>query len=193
MSLLAISLLGAAAAMIFGLLITLPLELRENRWRSIAFSMPFSILIANLFLNPLTIVGGVYGLLSVFFFALVWRSALSHYCASGVCRMIYGNANLRTGVHADFRGARSFKEQGDLDEAVRLAELELIKEPNHYQGLHLLAQLHGERGDLAETAATLERILRVNTLTREQRQFVKREWDYVEEQRLVRELNRKAA
>lgn len=81
---------------------------------------------------------------------------------------LHSESGEHSGPWADFKYARIAKRDGEWTEAVRLTKIELEKEPEHYEGLLLLATIYAHMGKHDQVVQTLDELLNVSTLTDEQ-------------------------
>jgi hypothetical protein len=160
---------ACAATVAIGLAVTHPLELRAWRWTRIGLSLPIVVLIVSIFCG----LEGFRGYFAMWGFALLgflWMEPMAYAATEGVQHIIFGDdTRASSGVRATFSGARALRRHGDLDEAIRLTEAELEKEPKSYEGLMLLSELFEETGEHGKAAAALEQLIDSGALTAEQR------------------------
>lgn len=82
---------------------------------------------------------------------------------------IVGFLNSEPGKHSgalpDFRFARSFMRDGDLEEAASYTKGELEKDPENYEGLMLLASIYAQMGKHALAICTLDTLLKSSIIT----------------------------
>jgi hypothetical protein len=71
--------------------------------------------------------------------------------------------------HPEFSGVRQARKVGRIDEAINLALPELEKDPGHYEGNYLLAEIYWERREINAAFFCLARILDNPQCTAEQR------------------------
>ena len=105
---------------------------------------------------------------------LVWAGNLSYYSSKWIVDSLLGfGVSKRSlgGFRPDFRYARSLGRDGRFDEAIHLAQEELLKDPQHFEGLLLLATLYHEKGLFDQAAEQLAVILRNPQATAEQKQM----------------------
>ncbi|MGZ8920106.1 MAG: tetratricopeptide repeat protein, partial [Limisphaerales bacterium] len=164
----AIALTGCLVTLILGIAATHPEELREHRWLKMILSMPPVMVIASA-LAELSPINAYFSAFSIALLAFIWRSPLAHFSSLGFMRLLNGDMNRPTGIRAELGAARSLRKHGELDDALRQTKLELDKEPYHYEGLLLLAQIYMDMDQPDRALKTLDLILARTPLTEEQR------------------------
>lgn len=169
--------MACAATVAIGAAATHPAELRARRWTRIILSLPIVVLIVSAFCR----LDGFRGYFALWGFAILgflWMEPMAYAATEGVQQIIFGDqSRVTSGVRASFSGARALRRHGDLDEAIRLTEAELEKEPTSYEGLLLLSELFEEAGEHAKAAASVERLIPNNALTAEQQKCVRHRLD----------------
>ena len=92
--------------------------------------------------------------------------------------------SFMTGFHSsgsptlDLSRARHARKVGKIDEAIDMALTELEKDPGHYEGNYLLAQIYWEQQEVHASFFCLVRILDNRNCTAEQRAQVREEFDH---------------
>ena len=120
-------------------------ELRGRRWKLIP-SVPLAFIIGYPVCSGL--LGDTqlsHGYIAVFFcivgFGILWASEISWKCSGSFVSFLQGDARYYSSSRPEFRFARSHKRDGNFEEALRLTQIELEKDPNNYEGLMLAATL----------------------------------------------------
>ena len=168
----AIAFIGCLATIILGIAATHPEELREHRWLKMLLSIPPVLVVASA-LSELGPINGFFSAFCIALLAFIWKSPLAHFSSLAFMRLLSGDMNRPTGIRAELGAARSFYKHGELDDALRHTKLELDKEPYHYEGLLLLAQIYIDMDQPERALKTLDRILAKTPLTEEQRATIR--------------------
>ena len=154
-----------------GLAATHPEEAREGRWWKIVLSLPPVLVIASA-LHELSGINGYFAAFSFGILGFIWKSPIAHYGSLAFLRLLNGDMNRPTGIRAEFGAARRLHLHGDLDDALKHTRQELEKEPYHYEGLLLLAQIYIDLDKPDRALATLDTLLAHTPLTAAQHQAV---------------------
>ena len=176
----AIAFIGCLVTIILGIAATHPEELREHRWLKLLLSMPPVLVIASA-LSELGPINGFFSAFGIALLAFIWKSPLAHFFSLAFMRLLNGDMNRPTGIRAELGAARSLHKHGELDEALRQTKLELDKEPYHYEGLLLLAQIYIDMDKPERASKTLDLILARTPLTDEQRAMIRATRQQVDE------------
>jgi hypothetical protein len=150
--------------------LTRPLELHEHRRLRISASMVLVFILALSLQAGL----GIHLFFNVFLFVFLcflWAPVLAFHLSNGLCQMLFsgGSQVASGGFRPDYREARSKIEDNQFDEAIKLTQAELEKDPSNYEGRVLLASLFHERKMPVEALIHLEAILNNPEATSEQR------------------------
>lgn len=163
----ATALIACLVAVALGIAATHSKELRQFRWLKLALSMPPVLVIASA-LSELTAANAYFSAFSFGILGFIWRSPMAHFGAFVFTRLLYGDMNRPTGIRAEFAAAKRLRFHGDLDDALRLTQTELEKDPSNYEGLLLLAQLYIDTDAPERALQTLDLLLAETQLTAEQ-------------------------
>ena len=122
---------------------------RADRWIRLTISLPllFSVL------QP-TILAGFF----IAALAFIWCGPIAHLMTGPIMTALYGRGGQSAGPIPDFKFARAKIEDGKLQEAIKLAQWELTKNPTNYEGLILLAAIYQELKQPAKALAQVELI-----------------------------------
>jgi tetratricopeptide (TPR) repeat protein len=112
---------------------------------------------------------------------LVVASCIIWFIAKGISAFFFADGHADAGLRAEFRYARSAKREGDLKEAIRLAQQELEKDPKNYEGLLLLAAIYEEMKIPDQAMLQLNAALSHPDVTDAQREFAQAEKDRLEQ------------
>src|SRR5262245_1572507 len=112
---------------------------------------------------------------------LVVASCIIWFIAKGISAFFFADGHADAGLRAEFRYARAAKRDGDLKEAIRLAKLELEKEPNNYEGLLLLAAIYEEIKMPDQAVVQLNAALSNPDVTDAQKEFAQAGKDRLEQ------------
>jgi hypothetical protein len=151
-----------------GLALTYPEELRGGRWLKVVFSMPPVLVIASA-LHQLNHANAYLSAFSFGVLGFIWKSPIAHYGSLAFIRMLHGDLNRPTGIRAEFGAAKALHKHGELDDALLHTKRELEKDPQNYEGLLLLAQIHIDLEKPERALETIDRLLADTPLTEEQR------------------------
>jgi hypothetical protein len=176
--------IACLVTIILGIAATHPEELRDHRWLKIILSMPPVLIIASA-LFELSPINAYFSAFSIALLAFIWKSPLAHFSSLVFIRLLNGDMNRPTGIRAELGAARSFYKHGELDDALRHTKLELNKDPYHYEGLLLLAQIYIDLDQPDRALKTLDLILAKTPLTAEQRATIEATRLEVEQSLLV--------
>ena len=133
-----------------------------GRWGRVVISLP----LLALAMQPMV--------LAVFFIVALgylWGGAIAHLVAGGITNSLYGRGSQSAGHTPDFKYARAAALDGDFKEAIKLAEWELSKQPDNYEGLVLMATIYMESSRPKLALEQLDRIVASPQATDEQRRL----------------------
>jgi hypothetical protein len=145
-------------------------ELQEGRWLKFTVSLFLVFLITRSVQSGL----GLSTYFALFLFALLctlWSPNVSHYIGGGIAHLLFDGSGEGAlgGFRPDFREARSFAEEGDLNKAIELSLAELAKDPANYEGRMLLAALYHEQKLPTQAIIHLDVILNNHSATADQK------------------------
>ncbi|MEK7686347.1 MAG: hypothetical protein AAB466_13090 [Verrucomicrobiota bacterium] len=141
--------LFCGVGLVLMLLLSHPLELRPRRWLKISLSLPVLIYAAyQLAYRPQSegaAIGNVLQYVSCAGVGLaLWGMNIAWLGAQLVNQFLFGSGRGGGGFRPDFREAKMFIKENDLEAAIKSLERELAKEPANYEGRMLLASIYHE-------------------------------------------------
>ena len=169
-----------AAGAVF-LLLTRPAELSgERRWKThlshvlLIFAMlGLGARLADA--SELEVIAVIGALVSLLCLGFLWVPNLAFLASRGATNLLYGDGEGGGGFRTDFREARLRIKECEWNEAVKLIELELIKEPKDFEGLRLLAEACVQLKMFDKAQAQMETILNNPDATSDQKAWAKTE------------------
>jgi hypothetical protein len=172
--LIAIGVLALLAGVMLGL--SHPVELRPGRRWKMAVSLPMLALAILIMIqgagNPAAAIGQV----TTYVFligvpGLIWTPNITWFAARIISEVLHGSGRAGGGFRPDFSLARHYLKEGDLEEALKLTDEELDKDPCNFEGMLLLAQICLYRKEPDKAIKALEVIIANPDATDQQKEL----------------------